>query len=160
MLCQRCKKNKSDIDFVEDVGGMRLEVHLCAPCYADMFSGLNPTPEFDELLKGARKPAQKTCPVCGTTIEDYNRTGLLGCASCYDVFKKELYPVIERIQGKVRHVGASSANNDALGLHRQLKNLQEQLEKALKERRFEEAGVLNRKIDKINKALFKGEDDD
>ena len=32
------------------------------------------------------------CPVCGFSIEDYRRTGHLGCPDCYTVFAKELNP--------------------------------------------------------------------
>ena len=51
-------------------------------------------------------------------------------------------------------------NNDELGLHRRLKSLQEQLEVALREKRYAEAGKLNKRINEINKTLFGGENND
>ena len=103
---------------------------------------------------------KKVCPVCGTTYSDYEKTGLLGCASCYDVFKEELLPAIRAIQGKVQHVGKVETNNDALGLHRRLKGLQSELETALREKRFVDAGILNKRIYEINKKLYGGGDDE
>lgn len=98
----------------------------------------------------------KRCPVCGTTFSDYERTGLLGCASCYDVFKDSLLPVIGRIHGKTEHVGKAGTNSDEHGLHRRLKALQEQLETALREKRFNDADELNRRIYAISKTIYGG----
>lgn len=109
-------------------------------------------------LFGSSAP-KKVCPVCGTTYADYERSGLLGCASCYDVFKEELLPAIKAIQGKVEHVGKVETNNDDLGLHRRLKSLQVQLEAALREKRYVDAGKLNKRIYEINKILYGGEND-
>ena len=33
------------------------------------------------------------CPVCGFSVEDYRRTGHLGCPDCYTVFARELNPL-------------------------------------------------------------------
>ena len=35
------------------------------------------------------------CPVCGFGVEDYRRTGHLGCPDCYTVFARELAPAAE-----------------------------------------------------------------
>ena len=155
MLCQHCKKNTATINYVEKVNGNKFECHLCASCYADLYGELNNKVSNDIWagLFGSSKKEAKVCPVCGTTYSDYERTGLLGCTSCYDVFKEELIPSIMRIQGKVEHVGKVGNNTDALGLHRRLNALQEQLEKVLREKRFSEAEALNRQINSIKKKL-------
>lgn len=161
MLCQHCKKNQATVNYVEIINGDKFESHLCASCYAAMYGDLNSPSNADIWagLFGAPVKKRKKCPVCGTSYDDYERTGLLGCASCYDVFKEELIPSIRRIQGKVDHVGKVECNNDELGLHRRLKSLQEQLEAALREKRFEDAGRLNRQISEITKKLYGGEGD-
>lgn len=155
MLCQHCKKNTATRNSVVIVGDKKFESHLCAGCYAalcgDMYSASDVLEEFEDLL-----PAVKVCPVCGTAFTDYERSGLLGCASCYDVFKSELLPVIKSIHGKTEHVGKRGSNNDELGLHRRLKTLQKQLEDALREKRFSEAGKLNKRIDEITQTLYGG----
>ena len=158
MICRHCKKNPATVNYVEIINGDKFESHLCASCYAELFGELNSKTNNDLWtgLFGSEPPQTKICPVCGTTYSDYERSGLLGCASCYDVFKEELIPSIQRIQGKVRHVGKAESNNDELGLHRRLKSLQSQLETALKERRYDEAGRLNAKIKEITKILYGG----
>ena len=153
MLCQRCKKNTATYHNVEIIDGKRFESHLCEICHTAF-------PEADsglyEWMFGTPNKKRKTCPVCGTTFAEYERTGLLGCASCYDIFKEELTPTILRIQGKVEHVGKVGKNMDELGLHRRLKTLQEQLENALRVKNFKEADRLNRQINAIKKMLHGG----
>lgn len=156
MLCQHCKKNAATYNAVEIINGQKFESHFCASCYAELFGGLNSKGDIWAGLFESPLREEKVCPVCGTTYGDYQRTGLLGCASCYDVFKDELLPSIERIQGKVKHVGKVGSNNDDLGLHRRLKTLQEELEAALREKRYAEAGRLNKRIDEISKKLYGG----
>ena len=155
MLCQHCKKNTANINYVEKVNGNKFECHLCSACYAELYGELNDKVNNDIWagLFGSSVAETKICPVCGTTYDDYERTGLLGCTSCYDVFKEELIPSIMRIQGKIEHVGKVGNNLDALGLHRRLNSLQEQLEKALREKRFSVADALNRQINSIKKIL-------
>ena len=157
MLCQRCKKNVATYHNVEIVNGKCFESHLCEICHTafpEVDGGM-----YDWMFAQTNKTV-KACPVCGTTYADYKRCGLLGCASCYDVFKKELLPSIKKMQGisgEVKHVGKIGNNFDEHGLHRRLKNLQEQLEKALREKNFAEAGRLNKRIDEITKTLYGGE---
>lgn len=156
MICQRCKINQATIEYFEDINGKQFGGHYCAACYNELFAHLHSKSNNDlwaELLSESAAP-KKVCPVCGTTYEDFERTFLLGCASCYDVFKKELLPSIRRIHGKVTHVGAVGKNNDELGLYRRLNELKDRLEKALREKRYGEASRLNRQINDITKALF------
>lgn len=159
MLCQRCNKNKATVNYVQVTNGKRFECNLCAECYANLYDGLTAKADAGLLAGffGPHKVRAKSCPVCGTTYADYERSGLLGCTSCYDVFKEELIPSIRQIHGKVQHVGKVGQNNDELGLYRQLKALQEQLETALSEKKFIEAGKLNARIDAIKKILKGGE---
>lgn len=162
MLCQHCKKNTATVDYVEIINGERYENHLCASCYAELLGEAASKTDSDIWTELFGEPLikEKKCAVCGTKYSDYQRTGLLGCPNCYDIFREELLPSIQRIQGKVTHVGKSAKNNDELGLHRRLKALQEQLEIALKERRYNEAGRLNKQIREINEVLYgRGEDE-
>ena len=162
MLCQHCKKNPATFSYVEIINGAKFESHLCDSCYADLVGDLGSKANNDLWagLFGEPSVKEKKCTVCGTRYSDYERTGLLGCPNCYDMFREELLPSIRRIQGKVDHVGKAAKNNDDLGLHRRLKSLQEQLEQALKERRYAEAGRLNNQIAEINKTLYGGGEDD
>ena len=39
-----------------------------------------------------------SCPVCGFKIDDYRRTGHLGCPDCYSVFARELAPAAVAVE--------------------------------------------------------------
>ncbi len=86
----------------------------------------------------------KVCSVCGTTIEDFRRTGLLGCANCYRVFREEIFPVVQNMQGSAQHVGKKV---DRLFLERE--RLKSELEKALREQNYAEAEILQGKLKEI-----------
>lgn len=153
MLCQQCKKNPVAVNYIESINGNKIELHLCASCYLDM-CGETSKKINNNLYAGffsSAKPKLKSCAVCGTTYEDYERTGLLGCAACYDVFKDELIPSILRIQGKTEHVGKRGGKSDDLLLNVKLKELQKKLEEALRDKRFGEADAINRQINSIKK---------
>ena len=154
MLCQHCKKNPAAVNYVEKVNGNKFEYHLCAFCYADLYGELNSKVNNNVWagLFSQSSPRKKVCPVCRTTFADFERSGLLGCTSCYDVFKEELIPSVLRIHGKVEHIGKVGKNMDEHGLHRRLKSLQEQLENALRVKDFKEADRLNRQINEIGRA--------
>ena len=161
MICQHCKKREATFNYIEIVNGDKFESHLCARCYSELYGELNSKAnnEIWAGLFGESAPAKRTCPVCGTSYSDYEATGLLGCASCYDFFKEELLPSIQRIQGKVTHVGKVGNNNDDYGLHRKLKALKEELEIALRKRNYLEADRLNKQIKEVSKKLYRGEED-
>lgn len=156
VLCQHCKKNVATLNYVEIINGEKFECHLCKSCHASLYGELHSKANRDilEELLGNPHVEKKVCSVCGTTYDDYERTGLVGCACCYDVFNEELLADIKRIQGKVRHVGKVGTNKDEFGLHRRLKILQEELEIALREKRYSDAGRLNKRIKEISKTLF------
>ncbi len=161
MLCQRCKQNIATVNYEEIINGKKFQSHLCEKCYLEISCELNENDAnvFWSLYGDGDAEENTPCPVCGTRYADYRRTGLVGCATCYDVFKELLLPVIRSIQGKDTHVGAAALNNDEYGLLRKLKSLQERLETAIKERRYTEANLLNKQIKDINKKLYGGGND-
>ncbi|MCD8286723.1 MAG: hypothetical protein LUD50_05815 [Clostridia bacterium] len=152
MLCQRCKKNQATIEYKEIVNGNLFEYHLCPACYQEMFGSLQATNAdiLMDLVAPQVKRAEKRCPVCGTAYSEYQRTSLLGCPSCYDAFREELMPAIERIQGHREHVGKANVNEDKSGYHRRLSQLQAQLEEAIRNKEFMKANDIYEQMNAIN----------
>ena len=163
VVCQQCKKRPATVNFIETVGGETVALHLCDICYKVKYG------EFENAAANAiinglfdvRSPEkQKMCKVCGMRFEDYERTGLLGCPSCYDVFKNELMPYIESIQGKTFHVGKDGGDHSSEHDFRlRLKRLQEQLETALTRGDYISASRLNRQMTAIKNAINRGAND-
>ncbi len=151
MLCTQCGKNPAAKYTVTTEEG-ELNLMLCPECYR-------------ELTKSAERDASQegdsgACPACGTTLEEFRRTGLLGCAHCYPVFREELAPAIMQVQGKLRHEG-KTPNADAsqnYPLARELETLREEMERLLREKNFAAAKKLNARLMEINHKLYRGEE--
>ena len=149
MLCSDCKKTQAT-RLVRREG--ERELYLCDDCFLRLCSAGG---EFTVSVLQPQQEAPERCPVCGTTLEDYARTGLLGCAACYDVFREQMEPVILRIQGSTAHEGKSPLSDE-----RQLRLLDEQralrgeLERALREKRMKEADSINRALRRLNRSIY------
>ena len=105
MLCTNCKKREATHTVCGNDGE---EMHLCDGCFERLGGAaayLGDGPDFFVNFLPPEKDDALKCPVCGTTLSDYTRTGLVGCAACYDTFREELMPVIRRIHGRTQHEG-------------------------------------------------------
>lgn len=155
MLCQKCKKRIATVKHTETINGETCSLALCDQCMAETF-GQFETDMAEAMLNGLfGEPVreQKICPACGMRFSDYERSGLLGCPSCYDVFNEELMPYIARIQGNTTHVGKSGGiYTHEHDLRRKLQILQSNLERAIKNGDYIEAGKINERMNALKKA--------
>ena len=159
MLCQHCKKRQSTIHYTVYLANKLENFNYCPECYHSLFGSLKyGENEFGGLLLD-REDVNRSCPVCKTTLSDYKSTGLLGCPSCYDFFRSELIKSIKRIQGKDSHVGKVGKDYVDHELMRELQELQAKLETALRNRRYSEAGMLNKRMTEITKILYGDKND-
>ena len=75
------------------------------------------------------------CSVCGSTIDDIITTGKLGCPRCYEDHKEQIATNLPLLHfGGRTHKGKSP------------KKLEDLLEKAVKQERYEDAAVLRDRI--------------
>lgn len=158
MLCSNCHQNQATHTVLRGDGD---SVHLCDACFerfgaaADFFGS---DPDFFASFLQSRKDAGTACPVCGTTLADYARTGLLGCAACYETFREDLRPDIRRIHGKTMHTGKHPLGDGKLyELLDERERLRGELERAVREKRMKDAKRLNRDIRDISRMIY---DDD
>lgn len=155
MLCQRCKNRIATITHTETINGEVRSIALCDECAAETY-GEYDTDIAEVILSGLFGEAirqQKVCPACGMHFSDYERSGLLGCPSCYDVFNEELMPYIARIQGNTRHVGKGGGiYTSEHDYRRRLQILQSNLERALQSGDYAEAGRINEKMNALKKS--------
>ena len=47
----------------------------------------------------------KICPVCGTRLSSFYKSGYLGCTNCYKEFNREIISTLKEFQGGTSHVG-------------------------------------------------------
>ncbi|MGA2915993.1 MAG: UvrB/UvrC motif-containing protein [Sedimentisphaerales bacterium] len=117
MLCEICKIKTATVHLTEIVDGQRSESHLCQSCAQKEGITIKNQLSLNELLgsliaahqqadEQGRDITEKSCPVCGMTMEMFRKQALLGCPKDYEIFEDSLLPIIEKAQdGKVIHKG-------------------------------------------------------
>ena len=78
------------------------------------------------------------CPVCGFGVEDYRRTGHLGCPDCYTVFARELNPLA---------VEEAAPEHESANITRA--RLQNELKQAIAREDYEQAARLRDKLNTL-----------
>jgi len=138
----------------ELINGKTCYYSLCEMCAKELFGSFEKSFSQGVASGLLDEPSARecVCPSCGTTFSDFQRTGLLGCPSCYDVFREELLPYIAKIQGKVEHIGKSGEVNTAE--HEvliKLSALQTEMESALEMGDYARVDAINRQINALKK---------
>ena len=163
MLCDNCKKREANFHYTKIINGKMEELHLCETCAFDsqefdfynpfsihkLFSGLSIDKEDqEENLKDI------TCSNCGLAFSRFQKTGKLGCATCYKDFAEYLEPIINGIHGHNHHRGKGpKRKSPSIELQREIDNLNSKLIEAVKKEEFEEAAVLRDEIKEIRLKL-------
>ncbi len=162
MLCTNCGKNPAQTYSLRTKEGEK-RLLLCPDCYKRLYG--ERTDGFFSTLLGVVDGERRACPTCGATLEEFRKTGLLGCADCYTVFREELIPTVRFMQGqgRIKHEGkvpsaGAKAKYDRV---RALAYEQEALLKRLKEAKNAgddvAACAIKFRLDAINKELNGGD---
>ncbi|HEX4590668.1 MAG TPA: UvrB/UvrC motif-containing protein [Gemmataceae bacterium] len=137
MKCQFCT-NPATVHLTRLVKKQKLEVHLCKACaekhqaapadlslssIVESLIGQHVSPVAEEL-------GRLICPTCGIKYMEFRADGRLGCPADYEVFRRGLVPILQRIHRATRHAGKSprrpaatdpAAAAELLGLRQQLR---------------------------------------
>ena len=170
MLCKRCKKNQATVHVSKIVNNYKSDVYLCAECakkeneipfmngnlfdfnIGDFLSGMMQSPE------NYSQPNVITCKNCGMELTEFSDHGRLGCAHCYDSFRNELLPLLKQIHGAVAHTGKIPNHaSSTLKLKKQKEFLQQDLQDAIQNERYEDAAKIRDEIKKLTQ-LEKGDE--
>lgn len=159
MLCTSCGK-KTAIEYTRISGGKEVKLSLCPDCYKRLYPERGDEEFLSSVLNSLGGEKKRKCPVCDTTLGEFKRTGILGCAHCYTAFREELAPTVYYIQGNVHHVGKTpnidTKDNYALMLERD--KYKSELERALRQGDYVRANEVKNEIMKINRLLMQGEE--
>ncbi len=169
MLCQHCNQKEATTHIKKNINGQREEMHLCSECARELgVMDEFKMPSMNDLFGdsflgnflGAGVAAMNSlagverCSTCGSSFNDIVKGGHIGCSDCYDKFADRLEPSIRKIHGKTKHIGKfisydekeEPAKEESKTEVNQLDLLQQQLDAAIKEQRFEDAAVIRDKI--------------
>jgi protein arginine kinase activator len=162
MRCDVCQKNDATVYLTQIVEGKMQKVNLCEHCakekgvsdptgfaMADLLLGLGATQQIEH----GGQPAQK-CPVCGFTQIDFKKTGRLGCSACYDTFAEGLANLLKGMHKGLKHTGKMPAHlSRRYAMADRVKSLETDLQKAVKNEKYEDAARLRDEIQKIEHEL-------
>ena len=154
--CTACQKAIATIVIMDlSDGAVTGSQHVCQACAEQLGVGQPKQPKFsaemlEDMLGGIKqgRPRAKqseACPGCGMTPIEFRTKGRLGCPRCYDAFRQELMPLLQRIHEAQSHrgrlpgtVGGGLAAPD----ERALADVRRKLEDAVRGERYEEAARL------------------
>jgi protein arginine kinase activator len=116
-LCSSCQKAPATIVLMDlDGGNVSSQQHLCSPC-AEKLGVVQPKAPMkmsaellEDLLgsvqgKAARQRRESGCAGCGLTVQQFKNTGRLGCPRCYETFRNDLVPLLQRVHESSQHKG-------------------------------------------------------
>ena len=150
MLCEECGKNQAEVLVTTVVNGQSATRPLCRACLKKYQTG-DLQAVLAAILSAMAGKLQETdeempdivCPKCGETYAEFQKTGMLGCAECYQAFRKELAPVITRVQGRSQHAGRKPpVSEEEQARQDRMAELRGLMEAAVAEENFEEAARL------------------
>jgi protein arginine kinase activator len=93
-----------------------------------------------------------TCPQCGMSAAEFGKSGQLGCAVCYRVFKDTLVPLFKQIHGYEFHRGKIPGSDPSRQqARRALIDLRRALKKAVGQEAYEQAAKLRDRINELER---------
>ena len=116
MKCDICNK-PATVHLTEIRNGKKIEKHLCEQCAAQqegvsVAKGHTPINElltnFVMAHSGMQKELSTACEHCGISWAEFRQSGLFGCEHDYEVFEKDLTPLLKSAhEGATHHNGKS-----------------------------------------------------
>jgi protein arginine kinase activator len=159
--CELCGENPANIHIRQIVNGQESELFICSKCAENLQKKILSFLKVNNFMTGMMqnvKPDKdgKVCPVCKFDIEKIRKLGKVGCANCYEVFEKELEPVLHELN-ITRHKAAPEETKDerSESIFEKIDKLQNDLNQAVIDERYERAAELRDEI-----ALLKGDTHD
>jgi len=163
-MCQ-CGKKIATIHVTEIINGEKKELHLCEDCAKEKKLLLASTPQVVDLSEMLGKIVaaatesedeelnEAVCPECGITFREFRASGRFGCPKDYEVFRKGVEPLLERIHGTSEHRGKRPARPAAARRRDRLAQLRAELEKAVAAEEYERAARIRDQIYALKKEL-------
>ena len=153
MLCEECHQNPATVVITVLSENGSTTRHLCKACMEKMESSIAQGDMSSflsallNLLAQTPKEDSVHCDVCGLSYEEFQNTGKLGCAHCYEVFAEQLKPLLQRVHGRTQHAGHVPPNREEENrLQHCILELKSRMDHAVQDENFEEAATLRDQI--------------
>ncbi len=164
--CTACQKAIATTIIMDlDNGAVTGSQHVCQACAEQLGVGAPKAPPkfsaemLEDLLGGIKQPrgrgkASDACAGCGMTPAEFRSKGRLGCPRCYETFRTELMPLLQRIHEAQAHRGRMPAVVGAIAAQpdeRSLADVRKRLEDAVRGERYEEAARLRDELRRLER---------
>ena len=150
MKCDVCEKREATALITMIVNGKKSMRRLCQLCVRRMQSGDAYATTMAVLATMEPADAEITCPVCGMKASDFQRTGRVGCAMCYDAFSGVMSPLFTRISAAPKKEDETPAEEpQASEKESQIKALREEMFAAVSAEEYERAAQLRDTIRRL-----------
>ena len=150
MLCEECGIREAQVTVTTVVNGEKNQLRLCRECVKKYQPGGDMSGLLAAILSSMAKAHaanDKVCSHCGMSLAEFRKGGVLGCAGCYEDFREELKPVLTKIQGRSQHAGRRPRGGEVQEARlSRIRDLRAEMEKAVREERYEDAAVLRDRI--------------
>lgn len=180
MLCQNCGENEANVRYTKIVNGVKKEMALCEKCSKELginsldfsmpinlssFLGDFLKETANETMSSFAKTKEMDCKECGMSFDDFVKLGKFGCSNCYSTFENRIDSILKNIQGANTHIGRKGKLiNCELEKAKEkveekqikkeiskIEDLKQQLKKAIKDERYEDAAKIRDEIKEIEK---------
>lgn len=154
--------------FVQIENNHRTELHLCQNC-AQGYTNFSTGFDLQHLLSSMFQPGSlgqkfgqsqtmKRCPTCNRTIADVQKSGRLGCSTCYEVFHDELNPVLRRLHGSSTHTGKVPARGyPKVRVSRQIEDVRRRLQECVQQENYEQAAKYRDELRLLERQIAGGD---
>src|SRR5450759_3295760 len=141
IFCDECKKNIATVFLTKISGNEVSKVQLCEDCANRM----------EETVRSAELI---TCGLCGTSFNDFQKRGFLGCEGCYEAFGESLEGVLFDFQEATEHIGKIPGKaSESARLRKRLVELERHLERQIAEEEYEAAAAVRDQIKEVEGKL-------
>ena len=151
MLCEKCGKNPATVMYTQIINGQKSAINICSQCAAQESIFDN----FGSLLSFSPMHYQSvSCPVCGTSLSEFTRSGRAGCGECYNTFRKSAEAMLKKIHGTSQHCFSSPEAPVKKAPNREeskTDSLRRRLSAAIEAENFEEAAKLRDELRAMEK---------
>lgn len=143
MLCQHCKKNQASKSYEQVKQGKTQTAYYCLNCYHKLFLG-NETGAESSLT---------VCPYCETSLTDFKKRNLVGCAYCYTALAGEVLPAVKKWQGNAAHTGKTPYESERTAKQNRIRELETVVEKWQEEDNYAYAEAYERQLARLDDGL-------
>ncbi|WP_300366723.1 excinuclease ABC subunit B [Brachyspira sp.] len=170
MKCSICGKEKAVLHIQEIIGNERRQINICKECERNgniiekclelEFNNIDTIfPNYKSLPSKKKKKnksdSNKVCKVCGYSLDDFIRTGIVSCPKCYEYFKSDLNKSIKKIHRENNHIGKISRKNlTNIDIETKINKYKEEIELLIKIEKYEEAALIRDKLEHLKKDLI------